>query len=153
MITNSKALWIRGIFTFLMIGMLALSLAPLGSAAESNGDIKTAQQALRDKGYDPGPIDGVMGAQTRRAIGQYQKAEDMPVTRHLDDRTAGKLGVQPESVGGSFKDVGKQVGEGGKQFGHEIKNGKPVAAGKDLGTGIGRGGKDVGEGTKKAVTP
>jgi peptidoglycan hydrolase-like protein with peptidoglycan-binding domain len=141
------------VFTFLMAGILALSFTSLASAANSKGDIKKAQQTLRDKGYDPGQIDGHLGSHTRQAIGQYQKAENLPVTQRLDAETAGKLGVEPESVGSSFKTAGKDVGEGGEQFGGEIKDGKPVAAGKDLGKSIGSGGKKVGEGVKKAVTP
>ncbi len=153
MFSNCKAVWTKIVFTLLMTGMLALSLAPRASAAPSGTDVKKVQQSLVDKGYDPGPVDGVMGAQTRHAIGQYQKAEDLPVTEHLDDKTADRLGVEPESVGGTFKSAGQEVGEGGEQTGHEMKKGKPIAAGKELGKGIGRGGKDVGEGVKKAVTP
>ena len=91
--------------------------------------------------------------QTRQAIDQFQKAEDLPVTQHLDVKTAAKLGVEPESVGSSFKAAGREVGEGGKEFGHEIRKGKPIAAGKELGKGVGRGGKNVGEGVQKAVSP
>ena len=35
------------------------------SNRESTGNAKEAQQALKDKGYDPGPIDGVMGSHTK----------------------------------------------------------------------------------------
>jgi peptidoglycan hydrolase-like protein with peptidoglycan-binding domain len=153
MFTNSKTIRTSTLFVFLMTGMLALSLTPPASADGSRSDIKKAQQSLADKGYDPGPVDGVLGAQTRRAIGQYQKAEDLPVTEHLDAKTASRLGVEPESVGGTFKAAGLEVGEGGEQTGHEIKKGKPIAAGKELGKGIGRGGKKVGEGVQKAVSP
>jgi len=152
MLTSSKKVWIRVVFTFLMTGTLALSLAPLAFAAKPESDIKKAQEALRDKGYDPGKIDGHMGPQTRRAIGEYQKAEDLTVTEHLDAQTANKLGVEQESVGGTFKAAGQDVGEGGEQLGHEVKKGKPIAAGKELGKGIGSGGKKVGEGVKKAVS-
>jgi len=153
MFPNSKMVWTRVVFTFLVTVMLALSLTPLASAAQSNSDVKKVQQTLRDKGYDPGQIDGVLGPQTRRAIGQYQKSEDLPVTQRLDAKTAGKLGVGQESVGGSFKAAGQEVGEGGEQVGHEITKGKPIAAGKELGKGIGRGGKKVGAGVRKAVSP
>jgi len=153
MSTNSRRIWSRVVFTFLMMGIVALNLTPLASAADSKSDIKKVQQTLRDKGYAPGQIDGYLGPQTRQAIGQYQKAENLPVTQRLDAETAGKLGLEPESVGGSFKGAGQDVGEGGKQFGSEIKDGKPIAAGKELGKSIGSGGKKVGEGVKKAVTP
>lgn len=149
---NKKAVWTRVVFILLMTGMLALSLTPRASAAD-RGDVKKVQETLRDKGYDPGPIDGVLGAQTRGAISQYQKAENLPVTGHLDAQTAGKLGVGPESIGGSFKGAGQEVGEGGEEAGHEMKQGKPIAAGKEMGKGLGRGGKKVGKGVKKAVSP
>ena len=93
-----------------------------------------------------------MGPQTRDGIRKYQKAENLRVTGHLDTETSGKLGVGPESVGGSFKGAGQEVGKGGAELGHEMKEGKPVAAGKEMGKGIGRAGKKVGEGVKKAVT-
>jgi peptidoglycan hydrolase-like protein with peptidoglycan-binding domain len=149
---NQKAVWIRVIFILLMTGMSGLSLTPWASAADRD-NIKKVQQTLRDKGFDPGPIDGHMGSQTREAISQYQKSENLPVTGHLDAETAGKLGVGPESVGGEFKAAGEDVGRGGEGVGHETKQGKPIAAGKDLGEGVGKGGKKVGKGVKKAVSP
>jgi hypothetical protein len=149
---NKKAVWTRVIFILLMTGMLGLSLTPWASAADRD-NIKKVQQTLRDKGFDPGPIDGHMGSQTREAISQYQKSENLPVTGHLDGETAGKLGVGQESVGGDFKAAGKDVGRGGEGVGHEMKQGKPIAAGKDMGEGVGKGAKKVGKGIKKAVSP
>ena len=149
---NKKAVWTRVIFTLLMTGMLGLSVIPLASAGD-RGDIKKVQETLRDKGYYTASVDGRMGPQTREAIRQYQKSENLPVTGHLDAQTAGKLGVGPESIGGSFKGAGQEVGEGGEEAGHEMKQGKPVAAGKEMGKGLGRGGKKVGQGVKKAVSP
>ena len=58
-----------------------------------------------------------------------------------------------ESVGGDFKTAGKDVGRSGEGVGHEMKEGKPIAAGKDLGKGVGKGGKKVGEGVKKMASP
>jgi hypothetical protein len=45
------------------------------------------------------------------------------------------------------------VKEGGQEAGQEIKEGKPVAAGKELGEGVGKAGKKVGSGVKEAVDP
>ena len=149
---NKKVVRTTVVFILLMTGMLGLSLIPRASAADQD-NIKKVQETLRDKGFDPGPIDGQMGSQTREAISQYQKSENLPVTGHLDAETAGKLGVGPESVGGEFKAAGKDVGRGGEGVGHEMKQGKPIAAGKDLGEGVGKGGKKVGKGVKKAVSP
>src|SRR5918999_821988 len=42
--------------------------ARTGTGHHSMTNVKQAQQALKEKGYDPGPIDGVMGARTQEAI-------------------------------------------------------------------------------------
>ena len=55
--------------------------------------ILTAQQALKDKGHDPGTIDGRMGPRTRGALSDYQKAEGLTVTGRLDGDTRAKLGM------------------------------------------------------------
>jgi len=39
---------------------------------------KTLQQALKDRGYDPGPVDGIIGAGTRRALRAWQKEAGLP---------------------------------------------------------------------------
>jgi peptidoglycan hydrolase-like protein with peptidoglycan-binding domain len=55
--------------------------------------VMAAQQALKDKGHDPGTIDGKMGPNTRAAVSDYQKAEGLKVTGRLDDDTRAKLGM------------------------------------------------------------
>lgn len=141
----------------LALGLLCLSLAPMVSAADKPAalqqqDIKNVQQSLSDKGFYHGRVDGVIGSQTRAGIREYQKSESLPVTGRLDKETAGKLGVAPESVGGSFKQAGQDVGKGGKDMGHEMKSGRPLAAGKEFGQEVGHAGKKVGQGVKKAVS-
>ena len=134
-----------------VLGVLGLSLAPSALAASSD-DIKKVQQSLTDKGYDAGPVDGVLGSRTRAALRQYQASEKLTVTGRLDAETAGKLGVGPESIGGSFKGAGQEVGQGGQELGHEMKQGKPIAGGKEFGVGVGRAAQKVASGVKKAVT-
>lgn len=55
--------------------------------------VKVAQEALKNKGHDPGPIDGVVGPRTREAIKQFQSASGLKETGRLDTETAQKLGV------------------------------------------------------------
>jgi localization factor PodJL len=52
-----------------------------------------AQRALRDLGYDPGPIDGSVGPRTRAALEKYQATERLPVTGELDALTLERLDV------------------------------------------------------------
>ena len=133
------------------LGVLGLSLTPSALAASSE-DVKKVQQSLSDKGYDAGPVDGVLGSRTRASIRQYQASEKLTVNGRLDAETAGKLGVGPESIGGSFKGAGQEVGQGGQELGHEMKQGKPIAGGKEFGLGVGRAAHKVASGVKKAAT-
>ena len=55
--------------------------------------IKQIQQALKAKGYNPGPIDGVVGSQTIMAMNQFQKANKLPVDRYLNVESIRALGV------------------------------------------------------------
>lgn len=56
--------------------------------------VKAAQQALKEKGYDPGTTDGVMGPQTQAALKDFQKAQGLQETGRLDAETMAKLGVE-----------------------------------------------------------
>ena len=64
-------------------------------------DVKKAQEALKNKGHNPGSIDGVMGSQTRQAIKAFQKANGLKETGTLDGETAEKLGVEKGSASGA----------------------------------------------------
>jgi gas vesicle protein len=62
-------------------------------------DMRAAQEALKTQGFDPGPIDGMMGPRTRAAISDYQRRENLPVTGMLDDATMAKLNVRSSRAG------------------------------------------------------
>lgn len=61
------------------------------SGHKGSDDIRQAQQALMDKGINPGPIDGKMGPQTKGALSEYQKKENLKVTGRLDHETKTRL--------------------------------------------------------------
>ena len=152
---NKAKQWSRCtvVLTVLLTASGTMLLWSQTDQGEAKTDVKTVQENLRDKGYYNGQIDGIAGPQTKAGIRQYQKTENLAVTGRLDAQTAGKLGVGPESVGGNFKGAGQEVGAGGKQAGHEVMKGKPIAAGKEMGKGFGRGVKKAGHGIKEAVNP
>jgi hypothetical protein len=68
--------------------------ARMGTGHHSMTNVKQAQQALKDKGHDPGPIDGVMGARTQEAIKSFQSANNLQATGTLDAETSQKLGIR-----------------------------------------------------------
>ena len=57
--------------------------------------LKQIQQALATAGHDPGPIDGVVRAQTMNAVNAYQRAKGLPVDAYLNLETVKSLGVSP----------------------------------------------------------
>jgi peptidoglycan hydrolase-like protein with peptidoglycan-binding domain len=80
-------------------------------------DIRWAQVELRDKGLYKGSLDGILGPETKRALGQFQKNNGMGRTASLDAHTwealTGDPGIgqgssmpaAPERTGGS--DLGR----------------------------------------------
>ena len=60
--------------------------------------VRLAQERLKHKGFDPGPIDGIWGPRTAAAVGEFQRKEGLTVTSRLDADTLGKLDV---GVGGA----------------------------------------------------
>jgi hypothetical protein len=67
-------------------------------ATTEKADVKSMQMALKDKGHDPGPADGVMGPRTRAALMDYQRKEGLTPTGRWDDETAMKLGVRTSAT-------------------------------------------------------
>lgn len=63
--------------------------------AAGSGRVRAVQEALKTKGFDPGPIDGVQGPQTTQAVKDFQRAENLEVTGRADSATLNKLGVEP----------------------------------------------------------
>ena len=58
------------------------------------GIVKRVQRALKDAGFDPGPIDGNLGQQTLRAIDAYQRKNGM-ARGGLTMATIRALNIQP----------------------------------------------------------
>lgn len=61
--------------------------------------VRQVQQGLKDKGHDPGPIDGVMGPQTQSALREFQQSQGMNASGTLDQDTMGALGVEQDRSG------------------------------------------------------
>ena len=59
----------------------------------TSGLISSVQQRLKSEGYDPGPIDGNIGAQTMKAVNAYQRDNQLPVDKYLNMKTLKHLKV------------------------------------------------------------
>lgn len=65
----------------------------LCTAQTTNSKVRAIQQGLKDAGYDPGPIDGVLGIKTQTALRQYQTDKGLPIG-NLNIETLKSLGVE-----------------------------------------------------------
>lgn len=57
--------------------------------------ISDIQASLAKKGFDPGPIDGVVGYRTMEAVNNFQAKNKLPVDKYLNVATIKALGVTP----------------------------------------------------------
>ena len=76
-----------------VLSRLAVALALLVAIPAKGDDpaIMEAQQALQEMGYDPGPVDGAMGENTRRAVKAFQGEFGLAVDGMIDDALLERL--------------------------------------------------------------
>jgi hypothetical protein len=55
--------------------------------------VTNVQSALKEKGFNPGPIDGIMGPRTRAALRKFQKANHLAIGGGLTKETLRALGL------------------------------------------------------------
>jgi hypothetical protein len=148
--------------TVLAASVMAFCLGAIPLMAQGSRTVREAQQALKDKGYDPGPVDGINGPRTKAAVRQYQGKESIDADGRLGPKTLDSLGVKQASAGTEFGEAGenvkhsyskggKEIGQGAKDMGTDLKHGDVVDGGKDIGKGVGKGVAHIGVGTGHAV--
>jgi len=120
-------------------GMKGDKAAKSRGARMSGGNreqVKAVQQALKDKGHDPGPVDGVMGPKTSSALRDFQKKEGMKDTGRLDRDTMSKLGVEARTSGTGASDSGSASPSTSAPSGGSSSSGSaPSATGSGSGSG------------------
>ena len=85
------------VFRPLLIALCALWLA--GPAAAQSPPVREAQARLEALGHSPGGIDGVMGPQTRDALREFQRKNNLRVSGELDWETRLALSASVRSIG------------------------------------------------------
>jgi lipid-binding SYLF domain-containing protein len=84
---------------FLIFGTVPPALAQItdapgvGPTAFDVEDVRQVQLMLKNRGYDPGEINGMMTGRTQEALRQFQAANNLPVTGNIDRGTQKALGV------------------------------------------------------------
>jgi membrane-bound lytic murein transglycosylase B len=93
--------WNRSDFYAIAVGHLAdritdsgpfLTPRPASEQPLSRSQVENIQKLLTARGYDPGPIDGVIGSQTHQAIKDFQRATKLPADGHPTPKLLDILG-------------------------------------------------------------
>lgn len=63
----------------------------LGYVNGFNPRLKDIERTLKEERFSPGPVDGIMDKQTRKAIREFQKANKLQATSFIDAKTKAKL--------------------------------------------------------------
>ncbi len=92
--------------------------------AQDAETITKVQKALKEKGFDPGPIDGLMGPRTSRALRDFQIKNDIQVTGQINKETLDRLGIKGglmgrvgsgvKTIAGAATTAGKATARGAK---------------------------------------
>jgi hypothetical protein len=144
----------------LAISALAISFSAAPMLAQGSQTVRNVQQTLKDKGYDPGPVDGMYGPHTQNALRHYQEHEHLTTNGQIDTQTLNSLNVQATpgeefsgaaNSGHEYKNGGKAMVNGGKALGKDTAHGYVGAGAKTFGKDVGHGAKDIGKGTVHAA--
>jgi hyperosmotically inducible protein len=65
---------------------------------KNDATVRAAQEALEDKGFNPGPIDGIWGPKTSAAVSDFQRKENLTISGRLDPPTLAKLEIEADGT-------------------------------------------------------
>ena len=89
-----------------------------GSAGQNDAStVRSVQQALKDKGFDAGAIDGQMGPSTEKALRDFQQANGIPQSGVLDQKTLEALGVDENGIQSGAASASQNSGTSASQNG------------------------------------
>ena len=71
---------------------------PVSPPAPADQSVRQIQGILQERGYDPGPLDGVMGKKTKAALRQFQRDQRLSATGEIDASTKAGLFSRPSST-------------------------------------------------------
>lgn len=81
----------------------------------NRGEIRRVQVALREKGFDPGTVNGVLNARTKTAVEKFQDRFGIKATGDLNNQTLFALGVVGNLGGGKEEEGAKHADEPQKE--------------------------------------
>jgi peptidoglycan hydrolase-like protein with peptidoglycan-binding domain len=113
--------------------------------------VRAVQRELAVRGFDVGPVDGILSAKTRAAISSYEKAHDLPVTGAATDELLRRI-----LLGDTARPSGSTGSVAGKISGAKAGDASSVKAIQqvlaDLGYSPGPVDGEIGEATSRAIS-
>uniref|UniRef100_UPI0022EA663B peptidoglycan-binding domain-containing protein n=1 Tax=Falsiroseomonas oryzae TaxID=2766473 RepID=UPI0022EA663B len=103
-----------------------------GGGAVASSETRELQRALSQRGFDPGPADGVYGARTRQAVMDYQRQNNMNATGRPDRQMLSDLGVSAGSARATGTTGARATSERDRAY---MGGGAVVGQGGSTGTG------------------
>jgi peptidoglycan hydrolase-like protein with peptidoglycan-binding domain len=101
---------VDGVPNATLLANLRIGTGPAASTALTRAQIAELQAALSERGYDPGPHDGVVGPKVRSAIRTYQTDAGLPPTGEATASLLAHIQNAPEDAddgnAGAHGDVG-----------------------------------------------
>ncbi len=146
---KSKSVFFTTIF-FLIFGFTGLSLAQSGQSGQtiqnefaqgsgtalsiSPAQVRLVEQALSQRGYDSGNVDGSWDQQTASALTNFQQAIGLEPTGQLNSRSIQALGLRgSQAFGGGAGQYGAQAGSQGQYGGQQQYGAQPYGYGQQMG--------------------
>jgi peptidoglycan hydrolase-like protein with peptidoglycan-binding domain len=83
-----------------LISFGALAGGQQHSSAGASADpatVRQAQERLMSEGFDPGAVDGQLGAQTRQGLKNFQESKGLEPSGQLDAQTIAALGIPSDA--------------------------------------------------------
>jgi peptidoglycan hydrolase-like protein with peptidoglycan-binding domain len=105
-----------------------------GASGEQNDPtpVRSVQQALKQKGFDAGAVDGEMGPSTEAALRNFQQAQGLPQSGNPDQQTLSALGVDQAQGTSSSQDSqseGSMSGHGSQSHSSTSSQGSATQTG------------------------
>ena len=71
----------------MLVAWLVLLGGPQAALGAYDGQVEAVQARLTELGYDPGPVDGLIGRRTRKALRAFQDEEGLDASGRVDEPT------------------------------------------------------------------
>lgn len=68
------------------------------ATVKKDKNVRQAQEKLKEVGFDPGPIDGILGPRTGKALRGFQQSNNLKATGKLDTKTRQTLMAAKEKM-------------------------------------------------------